>query len=55
MNLSNKEMSSFLMYRMRAPEMTHTIDNHFPNRIPVTISQELEKHLKDRVQNLRGG
>ena len=55
MNLSSKEMCSFLMYRMRSPETTHTIENYFLKRIPVTTSRELEKHLKARVQNLPGG
>lgn len=52
MRLTNKEMSSFLMYRMTHPESTHTIEKSFPNRIPVTSSPELEKYLGERIQNL---
>ena len=49
MHLSNNEMSSFLMYRMTRPLDTHTIAETFPARVPVCNSQELEKHLKERV------
>ena len=55
MKLNVEEMSSFLMYRMCAPEATQTINKYFPNRIPVTTSQELEGRLKDRVQKLPEG
>ena len=55
MKLTNKEMSSFLMYRMTKPIETHTIADAFPNRIPVTDSYELEEHLRSSVQNVSGG
>lgn len=54
MKLNNKEISSFLMYRMTRPMETHTISEAFPNRIPVYNSSELEEHLKQRVQNIPG-
>ena len=55
MKLSSKEMSSFLMYRMTHPEETHTIEDNYPNRIPVRNSQELEEHLRNSVQKSVGG
>ena len=51
MNLTAKEMSSFLMYRMIDPMNTHTIEKHFSDRLPVRNSEELEEHLKNRVKN----
>lgn len=55
MNLSINEMSSFLMYRMTKPVETQTIQSHFPNRIPVKDSFELEHHIKSRLQNINKG
>ncbi len=52
MQLSSKEMSSFLMYRMVNPLDTHTISDEFPNRIPITNSHELEEHLRASVTRL---
>lgn len=54
MRLSNNEMSSFLMYRMTNPMQTHTIPENFPNRVPVTNSYELERHLKERIASVAG-
>ncbi len=55
MNLSSREMSSFLMYRMISPETTNTINKYFPNRIPIKNSVELEQHLASRVKSLIHG
>lgn len=45
MKLSKKEMCSFLMFRTLDPIRNHTIDDNFPNRTPIYISEELENHL----------
>lgn len=55
MNLSAKEMSSFLVYRMTHPETTDTMGKYFPNRVPVTNSFELEQHIKSRLEKSSGG
>lgn len=49
MKLTNKEMSSFLMYRMRNPQKTNTVKESFPDRIAITNSYELEEHIKNRI------
>lgn len=54
MNLTNTEMSSFLMYRMTRPMNTHTISENFPERRPVSNSHELEEHLRERVEQVAG-
>ena len=54
MKLTKTEMSSFLMYRMPHPMDMHVISDHFPNRIPVSNSYELEEHLKKRVEGVAG-
>lgn len=53
MKLTNREMSSFLMYRMIQPEKTNTIENNFPNRIPVYNSQQLEISLKNIIEKYK--
>lgn len=55
MKLTNKEMSSFLMYRLTKPLEIRTIPDTFPNRIPVSNSMELENHLRNSVENFMGG
>lgn len=55
MKLSSREMSSFLMYRMVHPEMTHTIEENYPFRVPITNSTDLEDYLKRRVQKAVAG
>ena len=55
MKLTSKEMSSFLMYRMTHPEETHTIEDNYPNRVPIINSVELEGHLSNSVQKFMGG
>ena len=55
MKLTPKEMSSFLMYRMTHPEENHTIEENFPNRVPVTNFMELEEHLRSSDQKSIGG
>ena len=55
MKLTNREMSSFLMYRMTKPTETHTIPDTFPNRVPISDSVALEKHLRNSVENSVGG
>ena len=52
MKLTEKEMSSFLMYRMIKPMDNHTITDYFPNRFPITNSNSLEMYLRNRIQNL---
>lgn len=52
MKLSNIEMASFLMYRTINPMHMDTLKKYFPNRLPITNSQELESHLKQRIQHL---
>ena len=54
MFLSKKEMSSFLMYRMTKPEQVNTIANHYPNRIPIYNSFELESYLEERINQVSG-
>lgn len=49
MKLSHNDMSSYLMYRILHPEKARTIEDHFPNRVPITDSRELEAYLKKRV------
>ena len=54
MELSNREKSAFLMYRMTKPENAETIKEYFPNRIPVSDSDELEEYIRTRFK-IRGG
>lgn len=55
MELTSKEMCSFLMYRMTNPAETHTIEDNYPNRVPVRNSIDLEEHLRSSVQKYVGG
>lgn len=52
MYLNKKEKSSFLMYRMINPMQNRTIAELFPNRVPIRTSEELENHLKSRVEQI---
>lgn len=54
MKLTATEMSAFLMYRMPEPLQTHTIDQFFPNRTPISDSSALEHYLEKRVKAVAG-
>ena len=50
--LNAREMSCFLMYRMTHPETINTVEEKIGNRIPVNNSEELEAHIRSRVQEV---
>lgn len=52
MYLNNKEISSFLMYRMINPLSLDIVRERFPNRIPVYNSNDLNNYLKKRIQSV---
>ncbi len=54
MKLTTAEMSAFLMYRMTKPLQTHTMDQFFPNRVPISDSCALENYLEKRVKAVAG-
>lgn len=49
MKLTSREMSSFLMYRMKDPLNTHTISEKYPYRKPIHNSLQLEEYLRNRI------
>lgn len=57
--MNNKQMSSYLQFRMIDPMGNHTIADNYSNRIPIYSSDELEIHLRKRVtevcNNFSGG
>lgn len=54
MKLSSKEQSAFLMYRLIDPKNTNTIKKFFPERIHISDSFELEEHIKNSINSIRG-
>ncbi len=52
--LNETQMSSFLMYRIIDPLTNPTISENFPDRVPITNSVELEKHLENSVRKNAG-
>ena len=55
MQLNGRQISAFLMYRMTDPENTHTIEDLFPQRIPIRDSEALVAHLRSRVTQAADG
>lgn len=54
MKLSAKEMSAFLMYRVITPETLRNVEKCFPERYPISSSDELEEYLNASLRRVQG-